>query len=69
VLKKTPQASTVEHASAPQRRDVVFTGYLPAAMHDALVRAAAREMISMSGYVRKAIALRLREDGLLPEIG
>jgi hypothetical protein len=37
-------------------------------MHDALVRAAAREMTSQSAYVRKALAMRLREDGLLPEI-
>ena len=69
MLKKTPQASTVEHASAPQRRDVVFTAYLPPALQDALALAGEREMISMSGYARRAIALRLREDGLLPEIG
>jgi predicted HicB family RNase H-like nuclease len=62
VLKKAP-------VQAPQRSDVVFTAYLPPALHDALVRAAAREMTSQSAYVRKALALRLREDGLLPEIG
>jgi predicted HicB family RNase H-like nuclease len=66
VLKKTPQASTLEHA---QRSDVVFTAYLPPALHDALVSAAAREMTSQSAYVRKALALRLHADGLLPEIG
>jgi predicted HicB family RNase H-like nuclease len=64
VLKKAP----VQSPQAPQRRDVVFTAYLPPALHDALTRAAAREMISMSGYARKAIALSLREDGLLPDI-
>ncbi len=35
----------------------------------ALVRAARKEMTLQSAYVRKALALRLREDGLLPEIG
>jgi hypothetical protein len=66
VLKKTPQAFTVEHA---QRRDVVFTAILPPALRDALVRAAAREMTTQAAYVRKALALRLHADVLLPDIG
>jgi hypothetical protein len=56
-----------KNPQAPQPT-VVFTAYLPPAMHDALVRAAAREMTSQSAYVRKALALRLHADGLLPEI-
>jgi hypothetical protein len=63
MLKKPPAPAT------HQRRDVVFTAYLPAAMHDALVRAAHKEMTSQSAYVRKALALCLHADGLLPEIG
>ena len=48
----------------PRRADHLINFRCPSAMHEALMRAASRELSSTSSYIRRAVLAQLRADGV-----